>query len=249
MANTISNFLVGIGFDFDESGAKKVDSSIDHIKSTALQAGAAVAGAFGIKALTADFAHSYDTLGKFSEVFGLIPDDVAAMGRALQSEGGSLGSFMSQIEGIEKMRAGLLTGDADWIARAGIAGIDPSVITSAENATEAYANLAGQFQRMTTQQRMNAADALGLDEASIRLLSKGRGEFDSLVEKMRNIRPVTEEMTEEAAEFNDQWLMMSERIGHSADVASTKLLPAVNNVLDGMGDWYDENEKNNQPRH
>lgn len=243
MANVISSFLVGIGFDYDKKGAKEIDSSIGHIKSTALQAGAAIAGAFGIKSLTADFADANDRLGKFSEVFGVIPNDVAAMGRALEHEGGTLASFMSQLEGIERLRAGLLTGDAGFIAQAGIAGIDPSAITSAKDATAAYAALSNQFSRMSTQKRLNAAEALGLDEASIRLLSRGRAEFDKAVDIEKSLRPLTMEMTKVSAEFNDVWQDMWTRIGGSADRASMQILPAVNDIIKGMNGWYDENEK------
>lgn len=243
MANTISNFLVGIGFDFDEKGAKEATSSIDGLKSTALQATGVLAGAFGAKALTADFAAMYDSVGKFSEVFGVVPEDVMAFGRALEHEGGSLAGFMSQLEGIEKLRAGLLTGDADWLAKVGTAGIDPTVITSAKDATEAYANLADQFERMGTQERLNAASALGLDEASIRLLSKGRDELDAIIAREINMRPVTEKMTEEAARFNDEWQDLWTRIGGASDRASMQILPAVNDIIAGMGDWLDVNQE------
>lgn len=243
MAQVLSNFLIGIGMDFDSKGAKEASSAIEGIKSTALQAGAVIAGAFGIKKLTADFAGANDQLGKFSQTFGVIPNDVAAMGRALEHEGGTLASFMSQLESIEGLRAGLLTGDAEFISRAGIAGIDASVITSAESATEAYSALADQFQRMTTQQRINAAEALGLDEASIRLLSKGRAELDKAVDIEKSLRPLTAEMTKTSAEFNDLWQDMWTRVGSVSDRASMQILPAVNDIISGMSNWFDANRE------
>ena len=71
MSNVISSFLVGIGFDYDKKSAKQIEGGIDTIKSKALQLGAVVAGGFGLKSLTADFASSADMLGKFSQVFGV----------------------------------------------------------------------------------------------------------------------------------------------------------------------------------
>ena len=242
MANVISSFLVGIGLDFDSKGAKEAESSISSIGSTALQAGAALAGAFGLKSLTADFASAYDELGKFSDVFGLVPNDVAAMGSALEHEGGSLDSFMNQMAGLEKMRAGLLKGDAGFISQAGMAGIDPSVITNADNATDAYLALADQFERMSGQERLNAADALGLDEASIRLLSKGRDAVEDVIDAEKKMRPVNEEMTEASARFNDEWQDLWTRIGGATDTAAMKILPAVTDVIAGIGDWMDTND-------
>lgn len=241
MPNVISNFLVGIGFDYDQKGAQKIEGGIDSIKSKALQAGAVVAGAFGVKALTADFANANDKLGKFSRVFGVIPNEVAALGRALEHEGGSIESFMGQLEGIERLRAGLLRGDASFIAQAGIAGIDPSVITNAKSASDAYKALGDQFARLSRQQRLNAAEALGLDESSIRLLSQGTDAVSAAAEAQKRIRPVTEGMTKAAADFNDEMQDLGSNIGGVADRISTKLLPEINNIVRGTNQWFDAN--------
>lgn len=243
MANTITNFLVGIGLDFDKKGAKEVDSAIDGVKSKALQLGAVLAGSFGIKALTADFAAAYDSIGKFSEVFGVVPNDVAALGRALEHEGGSLESFMQQLEGIERLRAGLLTGDASFFEAAGRAGIDPGQIVNARNATEAYIALADQFERLNQQQRINAAEALGLDEASIRLLSKGSDAVRDAVLAEQEMRPVTEEMTKAAKDFNDEFQDLFTNIGGFADNVSSDLVPAITDIVGGLNDWIAANRE------
>ncbi len=240
MPNVISSFLVGVGFDFDKKGAEEIGSGIDGVKSKALQLGAVVAGAFGIKALTADFAQSRDQLGKFAEVFGVGAEDVQAFGNALGTEGGTLESFMSQLQNIEQLRAGLLVGDAGFIAQAGRAGIDTSGLEAATTATEAYLALADQFASMTQQQRLNAAAALGLDEASIRLLSQGREAVEAVVAKFRDIRPVSEDMTESAAEFNRQWLEIQQNISGVADAISSQLLPVINSITDEINEWFSE---------
>ena len=104
MAKTISNLLVGIGFDLDKKSTDNVSSGIDSIKSKALKLGSIVAGAFGIKALTADFADAKDDLGKFSEVFGVTADNINAFGNALRLEGGTLQGFMSQLANLERLK-------------------------------------------------------------------------------------------------------------------------------------------------
>ncbi len=243
MANTIQNFLIGIGFDFDKKGAKEVDGAIDGVKSKALQLGAVLAGSFGIKALTADFAAAYDSIGKFSQVFGVVPNDVAALGRALEHEGGSLESFMQQLEGIERLRAGLLTGDASFFEAAGRAGIDPSQIINARNATEAYIALADQFEQLNRQQRINAADALGLDEASIRLLAQGSDAVRDAMLAEQEMRPVTEEMTKAAKEFNDEFQDLFTNIGGFADNVSSDLVPAITDIVGGLNEWIAANRE------
>lgn len=243
MAKTISNLLVGIGFDLDKKSTDKVSSGIDNVKSKALKLGGVVAGAFGIKALTSDFANAKDDLGKFSEVFGSTAESINAFGNALRLEGGTLGGFMSQLSNLEKFRAGLAVGDAGFIAAAGRAGLDTQALIDAKDATEGYLTLADQFQKMTQQQRINAADALGLDEASIRLLSKGRSGIEEVVEQQRKMRPITNEMTDAAREFNDEFQDLTTNIGGFADKISTAVLPQINNVIGGMNDWISANRE------
>lgn len=243
MAKTISNFLVGVGFDLDKKSADGVASGIDSIKSKALQLGAIVGGAFGIKALTSDFAASRDSLGKFAEVFGGTADEINAFGNALRLEGGTLEGFMSQLASLEQFRAGLATGDTGFLEAAGRAGLDTRALVEAETATEGFLSLADQFQNLTRKQRIAAAEAIGLDEASIRLLSKGRDSIQEIVDVQRQMRPVTEEMTDVSAEFNDQMQNLGTNIGGVADQISVRLLPQINNVLAGMNEWIMANDE------
>jgi hypothetical protein len=243
MAKTINNFLVGIGFDLDKKSVDGVASGIDGVKSKALQLGTVVAGAFGGKALTSDFAAAKDDLAKFGEVYGLTADDIHAFGNALRIEGGTLEGFMSQLSQLEQFRAGLAIGDAEFIGQAGRAGLDVTGLIEAQDAAEGFLELADQFQRMDQQQRLNAANALGLDDATIRLLARGRENIESLVDVQRKMRPVTEEMTEAARIFNEETKDLSNSIGGFADKISVALLPQLNSVLGGMNEWIDLNRE------
>lgn len=243
MSKVISNLLVGLGFDYDKKGANEIGSGIDSIKSKALQLGTVVGGAFGIKSLTADFAESRDMLGKFGEVFGVTADDIQAFGNALGTEGGSLESFMSQLESIERARARIRVGDVGFFAPAGKAGLNPQDIVNADNAADAYLGLADAFATMNSQQRLNAASSLGLDEASIRLLYQGRTGVEQLVEKYRAIRPVTDSMTESSAAFNRELLELSQNISGATDGISDEFLPFVNDAVGGINDWIGANKE------
>lgn len=243
MSNVISSFLVGIGFEYDRKSAQQIESGIDSIKSKALQLGSVVAGAFGLKELTFGFAQSADTLGKFGQTFGVSANDVQAFGNALATQGGSLEGFMSQIESLERARARIRVGDVGFFAPAGKAGIDPNAIANANSATEAYLGLADSFARMNVQERINAAEALGLDEASIRLLSQGRDTVEGLVSKYRSIRPLTGDMTSEAAEFNRNMVEAQANVQGLADRISGPLLKSINEVTSGINEWFGKNRQ------
>ncbi|AFC22438.1 tail fiber protein/ lysozyme [Vibrio phage CP-T1] len=245
MATTITNFLVGLGMDTTEfdKGQRNVTSGLDSMRSKALQLGALAGGAFGAKALTFGFAEAADNIGKFSEVFSVIPDDIRAMGAALAQEGGSLESFMAQIETLERLRASTPQQIGALFAEAGIRGVDPSVILSAKSATDAYLALADVFDDLTAKQRLAVAPVFGLDEASIRLLSKGRQEVESMVERQRDIRPLTTQMTEEAGRFNRQWKDIQNNIGSIADQISVGILPPLTDLVGELDDWVDANKE------
>lgn len=245
MANTIANFLVGLGLDTSEfeAGEKKIDSGISNLKSSALQLAAVGASAFGAQQLTFGFAQATDNIGKFSRVFSILPEDVSAFGRALEHEGGTLAGFMSQIENLERLRAMTPDQIGGFFAQAGVTGIDPNLILEADNVTEAYLRLADVFAGLNQRERIKASELFGFDEASIRLLSSGRAEVEKLVEREKELRPITEQMTKESARFNDVTQDLGTNIGNIADTISISLLPAISDVVEDMNEWLEVNKQ------
>lgn len=241
--NVIKQLLVGIGTTYDNRGERQFEQGIGNVERKALQLGGVLAGAFGAKALTVDFANSRDELGRFADLLGVTADDVNAVGNAFEQQGGSLASYMSQLEGIERLRAGLRVGNAEFVSIAGRAQIDTSQIIEASDATEAFLSLADEFASFNEQQRLNAAEALGLDATSIRLLSMGPDELRKLVERQRELRPVTESMTSTAREFNEQMYDLSTNIGGVSDQISDRLLPEVNKITQSINAWFTENNQ------
>lgn len=239
MPNTLSNFLIGVGLDFKTDDVKKVNSGLDSVKRSALQAATAVAGAFGAKALTTDISNRTLELTRFSDVFGSTAEEVFAMGRVLEREGGTINGFMSQMEGLERLRAGLLTNDISWIPEGALAGLDTSAIMNASNALEAYQELARQFPTLSPQQRINVAEAIGLDQASILLLSKGIGNLESEFNRIRNIRPIDDEMIKNAEKYNKEWQDLKDNIGGAADELSLKFTPILNGILQSSNEVFD----------
>lgn len=233
MATTLTNFIVGLGMDTSnyKRGEKEVLSGVGSMRSQILQLGAVAGGAFGFGALTVGFANATDSVGKFTQVFGGTVEDIRAFGQALEQEGGSLESLMGQIENLQRMRAMTPAQIGGLFAEAGIRGVDPSVILNAKSATDAYLALADVLSGLTDKQRLPVADVFGLDEASIRLLSQGRDEVERLIDRQREIRPLTTEMTEAAAEYNRQWKELKNNIAGVADKVSMTLIPVMSDLF------------------
>lgn len=246
MANVLTSFLIGIGLDTTEfqKGQKTVSSGLDSIKSKTLALGSAVlAGAFGMGKMGVDFAETADKLGKFGKTFGVAADDVAGFGRAIQENGGDFEAAMSQLEQIERWRAAYKVGDTSWFQAAGMAGVDYNAVITATDALQALLAQGDRFKASSPQMRLNMATALGIDPATLRLLSQGRDEAAQSIEKYKALRPLTEEATQSAAEFNKEFLLMKTNMGSSADDLSTKTLPILTMSLKGWNTILTEPEK------
>lgn len=241
MPNVIKSLLVGIGFDLDKESFGDVDSGLDAIVGKATRLGAVVAGAFGIKALTADFAAAKDVLGKFAQVNSVAANDVLALGNALESEGGSLQAFMGILENINRVRDRLRMGEAGIFEAAGKAGFDASAIMNATNAIQAYLAIAEQYSKLDAPGQRNVRDVLGLDDASQRLLSQGRPAVEAQMAEWSNIRPITDDMTKAAAEFNTQMQKLNENIGGFADIIGNEMTRAAANSAAWLNEVVEEN--------
>lgn len=242
MSKVISSFLVGLGFDYDKKGAREIESGIDSLKSKGLQLGKVVAGGFGIKALTYDFAQGRDAIGKFSEYLGVSVNDVMALGNAASTQGGSLDGIMSQLSTIEDYRARVKQGDTGWFGDVAKNGLDPMLIVDAENAVEAFLSVANVMRDLDDQRARNLAGALGFDQSSVLLLKQGREGVESLVEQFKSIRPVTEESTEAAAKFNREWVTMKQNVGGVVDAVAGPLTKAVAEVTEGVNGWFSDDQ-------
>lgn len=243
MPNVIGNFLVGIGLKFDDKETKKVTSALDGVKSKILQVGAVAAGAFGVNALTNGFTDATNRIVNFSRAYGLIPNQVAALGRVAQQTGGDLNSVMGELSSIEKMRAGLLRGDAGFVGQVGRSGIDPNSIIEARDSMQAMLNIADQLQGMNTQQRLNAASALGIDQPTLLMLSQGSSAVRRQMNEYARARPLTEQMANVANDFSASMIKLQNNIGGVADKISVALLPPITAAITAVNDWYHGNKE------
>jgi len=243
MATVIDQFLVGIGFEPDEAGARAAEGSLNSIRSSALQLGAVVGTGLGLKALTVDFANAADEAGKFSEIIGVSVEDMDRLDFAIQREGGSLNELKGELRSIDQFREGLAVGDVGFLAQAEAAGISTDALIKAKNPMEAYLALAEQFQNLDRGQKVNAAQALGLGDASVRLLSRGRKGIQEYIDEADRLGTQTTEMTEVAKDFNDSLTDTQRIFGSIGDTISVNFLPFLTDANKEMSDFLANNKE------
>ena len=244
MATTLDSFLIGIGLDFQTDDVKKVNSGLDSVKRTALQAASAVAGAFGTKAVTADVANRTRGYTLLAEQIGSTANAVASLDSAYTRAGGGAGEIVGQLEQLKELQAGLQVGNVEWISRAAMAGIDTGGIINEQDPTEIFRNVIGQLEGMSTNQRINAINALGLNPTAINLAEDGLAELDAQIQKSLDRRSISESLQKDSEEFATQWSDMWENIYGITDRAGTQIIPAVNKITGSINDFFDANRDN-----
>ncbi|AUR98883.1 hypothetical protein NVP1256O_44 [Vibrio phage 1.256.O._10N.286.45.F8] len=244
MSQTLDTFLIGIGLDFQTDDVKKVNSGLDSVKRTAMQAGAAVAGAFGTKAVTADVANRTRGYTLLAEQIGSTANAVASLDSAYTRAGGGAGEIVGQLEQLKELQAGLQVGNVEWISRAAMAGIDTGGIINEQDPTEIFRNVIGQLEGMSTNQRINAINALGLNPTAINLAEDGLAELDAQIQKSLDRRSISESLQKDSEIFATQWSDMWENIYGITDRAGTQIIPAVNEITGSINDFFDANRDN-----
>lgn len=239
MANTLASFLVGIGLDFDNKGAKQAVSSLDSIRSTALQAGAAVAGAFGAKALTKGLADQTRGYSLLAEQIGSTANELFALDRVYQRAGGGAGAIIGQLERLKELSASQLTGDLGWVEGAAKAGIDVSAILNVDDPAKIFDSIIAQLEGMSTNQRINAINALGLDSTTINIAQDGIASLREQLDKALDRREITEQLKRDSEELATYWFDFKDNVGGVADAIGSKVIPVLSDVLGFTNEIFD----------
>lgn len=244
MAQVLTNFLVGIGFQVDKKGQKEVESSIENIKVKALQAGAVLAGAFGISIVNS-LASSNDALGKFSNRIGVTAQQVRTLDKALQLEGAQPGAAFGVLENLEQLRIDrALTGGGPLFQQLGLAGVDQNAVRAlvdAENVVDGLISFADTFAGLSRQQQIRVADVLGLDEPGRALLSQGSAQVRSTIKTFDDLIKTTGQNAVEAAALNNAYLILGttmegvgERITNSFIAPMTKAVKTTQELINKL---------------
>jgi hypothetical protein len=238
MANTLASFLVGIGLDYDNKGAKQAVSSLDSIRRTALQAGAAVAGAFGARALTKGLADQTRGYSLLAEQIGSTANELFALDRVYQRAGGGAGAIIGQLERLKELSASQLTGDLGWVENAARAGINVDTILNVGDPAKIFDSIIAQLEGMSTNQRINAINALGLDPTTINIAEDGIKNFRMRMKEAMNMRSINSQLEKDSEEFATQWFDLWDNISSMTDRAGAKIIPKVNEITASLNEFF-----------
>ena len=245
MSSVLTSFLVGIGWDtsgFDQ-GTKHIESSMGSVKSSVLQTAASIGTLTALTGAGLKFAKSTSEIDNFTRSIGVGRSDLLAFGGALQGMGGDADSAMGILTSLEQKRASILTGETGWIAPAARAGIDTNSILQATDSLDAVLRLSDQFQQLSAQQRLNAADALGFDPATVAFLSQGRDVVEATLNQYRDARPLVDGLTEASRDLTQEWSRLEALAGGIGDKVQSKLIPAITQATTVVTEFLNANKQ------
>lgn len=189
-----------------------------------------VVGLLSIGALTAKTlreAAESENLALFSERLGHNIEQVDAWSRANAQAGGSAGAFRGTLESLtQTLTEFTITGGgaaAETFARLGINAFNAG--GQLKDAFELLPEIADAFQEISDTEAANLGQKLGLDNATILLLQRGRGEIDALTRRQQQLGLTTKEDTELAVAFNQAWRDTQTLFGSVARQIGSVFLP------------------------
>lgn len=244
MSQVLTSFLVGIGMEtsrFDQ-GTKHIESSMGSLKSSILQTAGSLTALTALTGAGVKFAKTTSEIDNFTRSIGVGRSDLLAFGGALQGMGGDADSAMNILSNLEQKRASILTGDIGWIPGAAKAGINTDDILQASDSLDAFVRLSAQFQKAAPQQRLNMADALGLDPATVAFLSQGRSVVEATLNQYRDARPEIDGLTESSRELTQEWSRLEALAAGIGDKVESKMIPAITQATTAVGNFLSANK-------
>jgi len=236
-SKVLKSFLIGIGYDTKalEAGDKKIQASLQRVKSSALGVGAII-GAFGAgAAVIVSTANKIDRLAAATQNMRTPMNTVYNFGNAVQAMGGQASEALDTLKRLEEFQNNFkLNGQDESIDSLAKAGIDTGALAKTADSGDAmdvYRELERQYQGLNEGQRAQVQATLGFSNGVARLLSEGKTE--SRMALASSNTGSIDQMTDSARRFAESSAILSQKFEGMANELTEKFLPS----LIGASEW------------
>ncbi len=240
MANTITNFLVGLGFDVDDKGRKEFESGLKSIESTTLKAGAAMSGALiAAGAVIDNNAKSIANVSNQAFRMSSSTEYLLKFGAALQRAGGDAGDAVTEMQRLDGMMDELrVKGQSDTINELARVGFDVSNIVQATDSEDLAKRIADEYQKASEGQRRVASQILGISDATAKLYTGGGDYLKSQIEDAGNLTHVTQNLIDRAVEYNQKLRDAQTSWDGLVNTATEQYLPVMGKIVDASNQAF-----------
>lgn len=174
---TMRDFLVSLGFDVDESGAKKFSSVLGEVTSTAFKAGAAVEGlAAVIIGFTTQISKGLDELYWQAQRTGATANSIKSLGYAVKQAGGDINGFNQSVERLGAFLRNTPGGEG-FLKNIGVQTRDAN--GNLRDTASLVALVGDRLSKMPMYRATAFGQALGIDENTLLAMRRGLHGYSS----------------------------------------------------------------------
>lgn len=243
-SKVLKSFLIGIGYDTKalEAGDKKINASLNGIKSGALGISAALVGAFGAGASAiVGVANRVDKLAMSTQNLRTSQAAVYSYGNALKLMGGDAADAVETLAHFEEIQNNLrLKGDAGPIGDLATAGIDVSSLYQTNTGEEFMRALADMIPKLDEGQRAQVQSSLGLSDGVFRSLSGGVQKLDETMKRASALTGSVDQLTENSRKLADNSAQLGLIIEGVKNELAEKFLPSLIGATEGVNNFLKE---------
>lgn len=245
MATVLDSLLVALGYEFDDEGLdefnKSVDTVTDKINDLTVAAGLMAAAFIGVNVAS---AASDDSLAKQARTIGIAVEELDSLRFAAEQTTGSSDGLGGSLQSLASNLGEAARGAGGALEAFGILGVSA---TDAEGnvrgVNEVLLESADALNRLGSEsQRLELASKLGLGDLTL-LLREGSVGIRRLQAEAVKLGVATQENTDAAEAFNDQWNRLVRVSRQFVREIATKALPIFTDLLKTFQEWSEENEE------
>ncbi|EMA1800173.1 hypothetical protein SD377_000776 [Cronobacter turicensis] len=230
-AETIKDFLVSLGFQVDEAGARKFDTVIAGTTAQAVKLGVAVeATALSVFAFTAKIASGLDQLYWASQRTGATVAGIQAIGYAASQAGSSAEAARGSLESLSRFLRNN-PGAEGFLNRLGVQTRDAS--GNMRDMASIFTGVGQQLNKMPYYRANQYAQMLGIDENTLMAMRRGMGQFGAQYSQMAKAIGFN---ADQAAVSSNRFMTSLRAFSQMAGMASQKI---GSNLTEGLAGSID----------
>lgn len=275
MATIIDSLLVTLGLDSSgfNAGKAKVDKGLkdtgneadktgdklknagkkgvegyENVAKSAAKFLALIGGTMAVKRFIEQTVESSAALDRLAQNLKENVDTVSAWSNAAEVAGGSASGLQGSLDMLSKAQTELqLTGQSSLIPYFSALGISLADASGkAKPVSDILLDLSDRFSRMDRTTANNMGRMMGLDQGTMNLLLKGRGEVEMMIRRQKEYGAVTKQQAEESSRLREMMVRSRqsfEAFGREILSAAMPALEGLFKLFEGMGDWMRENKE------
>ncbi|WP_313619535.1 transglycosylase SLT domain-containing protein [Pantoea septica] len=230
-AETIKDFLVSLGFQVDEAGARKFDAVVAGTTLKVVKLGTATeAAALSVLAYTTKIASGLDQLYWASQRTGATVAGIQAIGYAAAQAGSSAEAARGSLESLSRFMRNN-PGAEGFLNRLGVQTRDAS--GNMRDMASIFTGVGQQLNKMPYYRANQYAQMLGIDENTLMAMRRGMGQFGAQYTQMAKAIGFN---ADQAAASSNRFMTSLRAFGQMAGMARDKI---GSNLAEGLSGSID----------